>query len=219
MEQNLNPLFEQPKIDRRIVRTKKALHDALMELLKEKGYEAVTVEEITQRANVARATFYLHYQDKEDLLISEFIDVANERVQALSHIPFSVWVQNPNSLIEDGIDRADLPLMQVFVYVAEHADLIRILLQSDSAQRIAYKVSEIITHTTNEFIQSKLPGRDVPFRPGVPIDLLAAYFSGALLSSIYWWVENNLTPSPEQMARNFQQLFFPGASLLLPLGE
>ena len=55
------------KTDRRIQRTRQSLRTALLTLIKEKGYDAISIEEITERANVGRATFYLHYKNKEDL--------------------------------------------------------------------------------------------------------------------------------------------------------
>ena len=69
------------KTDRRIQRTRQSLRTALLELIKEKGYDAISIEEITERANVGRATFYLHYKDREDLLLEEFSEMANEKVQ------------------------------------------------------------------------------------------------------------------------------------------
>ena len=82
------------KTDRRIQRTRQFLRTALLELIKEKGYDAISIEEITERANVGRATFYLHYKDKEDLLLEEFREMANEKVQVLAEIPFSAWLQS-----------------------------------------------------------------------------------------------------------------------------
>ena len=57
------------KTDRRIQRTRELLRKALMELIDEKGYDAVTIQDITERANLGRTTFYLHYQSKEDLFL------------------------------------------------------------------------------------------------------------------------------------------------------
>lgn len=59
-------------IDRRAIRTRKALHDALMRLILRKGYEATTVQEVIDEANVGRSTFYAHYTGKEDLLRKGF---------------------------------------------------------------------------------------------------------------------------------------------------
>src|SRR3990172_4149344 len=66
------------KIDRRKERTQRLLRDAFMELIVEKGYDAVTILDITERANVARPTFYLHYNDKEDLLFKMMTEVYDD---------------------------------------------------------------------------------------------------------------------------------------------
>jgi AcrR family transcriptional regulator len=58
--------------DRRRVRTRQMLRNALLELIDEKGYESVTVQEITDRADLGRATFYLHFKDKDELLVATF---------------------------------------------------------------------------------------------------------------------------------------------------
>src|SRR5215213_8734136 len=57
-------------LDRRVQKTRKLLQDALIELVAEKGYESVTVQEILEKGNVGRSTFYAHFQDKEHLLHS-----------------------------------------------------------------------------------------------------------------------------------------------------
>ncbi|MEO8397816.1 MAG: helix-turn-helix domain-containing protein, partial [Chloroflexota bacterium] len=56
------------KPDRRIERTRQLLSKALMDLIIERGYDTITIQDITDRANVSRATFYLHYKDKDELL-------------------------------------------------------------------------------------------------------------------------------------------------------
>src|SRR5688572_17611341 len=56
------------KPDRRVEKSKRALAEALVRLMIDKGYEAITVADIAERANVGRSTFYAHYADKEDLL-------------------------------------------------------------------------------------------------------------------------------------------------------
>ena len=71
------------KIDRRIVRTRQLLRDSLMSLILEKGYEAVTVQHITDQANLGRATFYLHYKDKEELLVISLESLFDELVKTM----------------------------------------------------------------------------------------------------------------------------------------
>jgi AcrR family transcriptional regulator len=206
---------ELPKTDRRILRSKKALRDALVELIQEKGYDAVSVEEITQRANVGRATFYLHYKDKEELLLEEFIEIAQDRVQALSEIPISVWETNDNPVERFAESQPIMPLQKVFEHAAENAGLYRVLLRGESSPRLADQIRRIIAASINDIAEAARQKDPTPVKLEVPIDLLAAYFSGALLSSLSWWLSEKTPPSPSEMTRMFQHMFFPGIRRIL----
>ena len=203
------------KTDRRVQRTRQALRSALLELIKEKGYDSISVEEITQHANLGRATFYLHYKDKEDLLVDEFNIIVNERARIISDIPFSDWLpalENPDQATEN---KPAPPLLMAFQHVANHADLYRILLQNENSDRTLERIRKIIAQSITEFMQTKVENDPIPILFEVPIDLLAAYFSGALLSCVDWWLEQGKSFSPEEMTRMFQRLFFPGARKIL----
>jgi len=209
---------EAPKTDRRILRSKKALRDALVELIQEKGYDTVSVEEITQRANVGRATFYLHYKDKEELLLEEFIEMAKDRVQALSEIPISVWEERDNPVEFFAENQPMMPLQKVFEHAAENAGLYRVLLRGESAPRIADRIRGIIATSINEIAEATRQKEPIPVKLQVPIDLLAAYFSGALLSSLTWWLNEEQPASPSEMTRMFQSLFFPAVRRIITRG-
>jgi AcrR family transcriptional regulator len=210
--------IKNPKVDRRSLRTRQALRNALLALIKEKGFEAVSVEEITERANLGRATFYLHYQDKEDLLLDEFREIASNRVELLSEIPVSIWKLNKDSL-ELSAGRAPvMPLLSVFEHAAQNAELYRILLRGQSSQRIGGQIREIIAQSIHEIIQTRRQTEPPVTTMEVPVELLAAYFSGALMSSLNWWLEQETLPEPEEMARMFQHLFFPGVKKVMGLG-
>jgi len=200
--------------DRRVQRTRRALRNALLELVKEKKYDDISVEEITQHANLGRATFYLHYKDKEDLLVDEFNEIVNERARTISDIPFSDWLPalDPENAAEN---KPAIPLLMAFQHVNNHADLYRILLKSEKSDRTLERIRKIISQAISEFMQKKLESDPIPILFEVPIDLLAAYFSGALLSCVDWWFEQGLTYTPEEMTRMFQRLFFPGARRIL----
>ena len=202
------------KTDRRVQRTRRALRNALLELVKEKKYDDISVEEITQHANLGRATFYLHYKDKEDLLVDEFNAIVNERARTISDIPFSAWLPalDPDNAAEN---KPAIPLLMAFQHVNNHADLYRILLKSEKSDRTLERIRKIISQAISEFMQKKLENDPIPILFEVPIDLLAAYFSGALLSCVDWWFEQELSYTPEEMTRMFQRLFFPGARKIL----
>ena len=203
------------KTDRRVQRTRRALRNALLELITEKGYDSISVEEITQRANLGRATFYLHYKDKEDLLVDEFNEIVNERARIISDIPFSAWLpalENPDQATEN---KPAPPLQMVFQHIANHSDLYYILLKNEKSDRTLERIRKITSQAIYEFMQRKLKNDPIPILFEVPIDLLAAYFSGALLSCVDWWFEQELSFTPEEMTRMFQRLFFPGARKIL----
>ena len=203
-------IIETARVDRRILRTRKALRAALLELSKEKGFDAISVEEITERANLGRATFYLHYKDKEDLLLDEFREIASNRVQVLSEIPILIWKSNQGQieLVNNSVPL--MPLQLVFEHAFQNAALYRILLRGGSSKRIVDQIREIIAQSINDIIRTRKHTDPPPRPPEVPVELLAAYFSGALMSSINWWLEQAEPMPPVEMARSFQHLFFPG---------
>jgi len=207
------------KMDRRVLRTRKALRSALLELIKEKGYDSIAVEEITQRANLGRATFYLHYKDKEDLLVDEFNEIVNERARTISAIPFSDWLPALENSDHTTENKLATPLLMAFQHVANHADLYKVLLKNEKSDRTLERIRKIISQAITEFIQKKLEDDPIPILFEVPIDLLAAYFSGGLLSCVDWWFEQDLSYTPEEMTRMFQRLFFPGARKFLSVSN
>lgn len=203
------------KMDRRVQRTRKALRNALLELIKEKGYDSIAVEEITQRANLGRATFYLHYKDKEDLLVDEFNEIVNERARTISEIPFSDWLPELENPGPTAGDKPAPPLLMAFQHVANHADLYHILLNNEKSDRIFERIRKIVAQSITEFMHTKIENDPIPILFEVPVELLSAYFSGALLSCVDWWLEHGASYSPEEMTRMFQRLFFPGARKIM----
>jgi AcrR family transcriptional regulator len=207
------------KTDRRVMRTRAALRQALIELIREKGYEALTVEEIARHANLGRATFYLHYHDKDDLLLEEFSLLAGERVDALARVPFADWLPDTEDLTIDASNRPIQPFLMVFQHVADNAELYRILLRNPGSKRLAGRIREILIASINQFVQTKAKTDPIPILFEIPVDFLAAYFNGALVSSIDWWLENMEQVSVEEMTRMFQRLFFPGARKIMGLNK
>ena len=199
------------KTDRRIQRTRQSLRTALLTLIKEKGYDAISIEEITGRANVGRATFYLHYKDKEDLLLEEFSEMANEKVQVLSELPFAAWLPIPEEAVNAGMKHPSPPLLIVFEHIYENSDLYYILLKSEKSSRIVERIRKISTESIVKFMETKAKTEPIALHFKVPMDFFAAFFSGALLSTVDWWLEEEMHHTPEEVTRLFQSLFFRGA--------
>ena len=201
------------KIDRRIQRTRQALQTALLELTREKEYDDISVEEITERANVGRATFYLHYTDKEDLLLQYFSEMADDMVGLVSQIPFSEWLPSSEDLKgSPDEDKPLLPLVMVFQHIYEYSDFYGVLLKSENSSRIVERIRAISSENIVKFAQTKMQNDPIPVLYDVPVEFFASFFSGALLSSLVWWLEEDMQHSPEDVARMFRRLFFRGAS-------
>jgi AcrR family transcriptional regulator len=200
------------KTDRRIQRTRQSLRNALLELIKEKGYDAISTEEITQRANVGRATFYLHYKDKEDLLLDEFSEMADEKVQVLSKMPFSAWLQTREDTQTAEGKRIEPPLLIVFEHIYDNSELYFILVKSERSGRIIERIRKISTEAIVKFVETKAETDPIPFHFRVPIEFFAAFFSGALLSTVDWWLEEGLHHTPREITYLFQDLFIQGAT-------
>ena len=105
---------EQEKIDRRVRKTRKALREAMQVLMTEKGYDQVTIEELTERADIGRTTFYLHYSAKQDLLLEQFDELLEQLVGQLSDIPLTSWTQQGRMLPTE--DHPGRPICMVFTH-------------------------------------------------------------------------------------------------------
>ena len=201
--------------DRRVERTRTALKQALYELIDEKGYDQVTVEEITERANLGRATFYLHYRDKEDLLLEDVINLVDQMVEETTGMPWLRWRQAPDGSIP--MPNRPPPMVLVFQHVAENAEHYRIILRGQGSYTVGERLREIIIQAIKDVglarSQEGFPEREIQ----VPLDVIANYYAGSVMGLVSWWLENEMPYSPEKMAEYFQRLFFPGLMQVLGL--
>jgi AcrR family transcriptional regulator len=203
VEETTNSDPSSGRVDRRVARTRVALRDALHNLIHEKGYDAITVEEISQRADVGRATFYKHYKDKEDLLLEQFSELARDRVQLLAEIPLTGW--------DSEFNPPYIPLLFIFQNSAENAPLYRVVLHGEGAARVTARLRAIIHEALDAMVQSQGDTAELKLSTTVPIDFLASYLAGALIGSITWWLDQPMELDPTEMTRLFQKMFFPGA--------
>jgi AcrR family transcriptional regulator len=118
--------MDSKKPDRRRNRTRRNLKEALLALVLEKGYEGITVEEITHRADISRTTFYLHYRDKEQLLLELVDGMVNDLILQITQLPFTAWGRE--GLKGATPDPSSSPVMLIFKHAAEHANLYRVTL-------------------------------------------------------------------------------------------
>jgi AcrR family transcriptional regulator len=197
---------EKRKEDRRITRTKSALNQALAELVNEKGYESVTVEDITTRANLGRTTFYLHYQDKSDLLLEGLEEQLSQLANEIIQHPLIFWFRETNNNL----------LKSIFETFRENSEIFQIINREQSNKvydRFQNMVTRVITKLIDESPWAQKKAGSLP----VPIDYVIVYFSGAIWASIIWWTQNDFVLSTDEMVKSFRILFFPSLFRILKI--
>jgi AcrR family transcriptional regulator len=196
--------IEGKKEDRRITRTKEALHQALSELVKEKGYSAVTIEEITTRAKMGRTTFYLHYQDKEDLVLESMEDRLSSVIDLITSRPLLVWFRESNGRLME----------MIFESVMENKDIFAIICHEPSS-KVNDRFRKIIYTMSMQMISESPWAQKKVAQLNISIDFVINYFSGAMWSTIVWWADQGFDPNPKEMSKNFSKMFFPGLLRIL----
>lgn len=179
------------KRDRRIARTQQLLSDALMELVVERGYNAITIQDITDRANVSRATFYLHYKDKDELLFSSMEKTYDALVaDHIARLPTDLTQPQVEEIMCEAGD---------YEHVAAYADFYRAMISKDGSVGFVLRVMSYLAQAIQPLLetQAKQEGAE----PKVPVELIAAFCSGAQIGMMRWWLENELKYTPDEMAK------------------
>lgn len=177
--------------DRRVRRTRAALRDALLDLMAERGYEAVTVQDIIDRADVGRSTFYNHYADKDDLLRDGFADLRAIVTQT------ATTVTGPGRRL-----RFSLPLLR---HVHEQRRLLPALLAGGGRTPVLRQIEQVLTEVVREELTDSgaHDGR-------ISVDAMARYAVGAYLALMEWWLNSQPQMPPEEADRIFHTLVAPG---------
>ncbi|MEM8534508.1 MAG: TetR/AcrR family transcriptional regulator [Chloroflexota bacterium] len=187
------------KADPRVLRTRQLLRDALLDLIREKGFEAITIQDLTDRAQLNRVTFYLHYRDKQDLLTRSMEDMLDELVARAELTPL------PNSSNE--ADRGLEHLTGLFEHVAQHKDFYRVMLGKDGMASFAAQLRSYIEQFVYQRIESKQP--EINYLK-VPTNIYSRFMAAAYVGVIAWWLENDQPHSPAKMAEWLWRLTLSG---------
>ncbi|MBN2555236.1 MAG: TetR/AcrR family transcriptional regulator [Anaerolineales bacterium] len=178
-------------MDRRVQRTRKLLHDALLGLILEQGYESITVQEIVDRANLGRSTFYIHFKDKEDLLLKAM----EEGYRSLENHMKTAELK-PGSFA---------PLELVFDYAAENRELFLVVLHGAGKMAFYRQAHDYLSERMLEI------ARNLFQQPRIPLHFTALYFASALLGMLIWWLEADMPYSSVEMVSMMRVLFREGA--------
>ncbi len=187
--------------DRRIARTKEAIRDALTSLINEKGFEAITVSDIADRANINRGTFYLHYRDKFDLLDQIKAELMHDFTEIVSQAP-------QINLMAVGDDEEPMPVVvKIFEFLRDQASITHAVLSLTGEVSFKGQIKELIEMNLSRIgFFNYLKKEDWI----VPQDFFITYIVSAHLGVIQEWMGNGCRESPRQIAIFLSRLSYYG---------
>jgi AcrR family transcriptional regulator len=200
MNENVHPVRQRgpaasspPPADRRVRRTRQALTRALVELVLEKRYSAITIQDLLDRADVGRSTFYAHYRGKDDLLLRSFERMLDR--------------------FDDAIDRERpertrvAPVCELFRHVREFRNFHRALAHARMLDRLYQTGTTHLTRTIGRRIAALPSGSG---DAALPAPVVARASAGALLALLRWWLDEDAPFTPERMDELYHAIVLPG---------
>lgn len=178
--------------DRRIQRSREALEEALLGLILEKRYEKITVQDILDRAGVARSTFYAHFQDKEHLLTHGFGRLAAHLNAGLDTDPLNR---------DDG--KPLFGSLVFFRHAHQQRNLHRAMVEGGGADALL----QVVRKYLEQEIRAAIPEGEANT---VPSPLIARFLAGAMIAVSSWWLETGEQYSPEEIDAFFRKLAING---------
>jgi hypothetical protein len=171
-------------VDRRIQKTKKSLTEALIYLVLEKGYEKVTIQDIIDKANVGRSTFYIHYESKEQLLID-------------GHNNLNI------KMFDDPSNSKEIDFLNLFNHIAENKMLAKAMLGKKGGNimteffknNIALKIKK---RYSKNFGKTKIDQKTLTY--------LSEAAGAAIVSLIVSWIEDDMLFTAKEMASKAQNI-------------
>jgi AcrR family transcriptional regulator len=183
------------KPDRRILKTRDRLGDALIALIQEKPFDAIKIQEVLDRAGISRSTFYTHYRDKDDLFLSDAEDFLEMFTSYLSR----------RKEVSDRV----APVAEFFSHVGESRPLVDALVASGRIHPFMELARGYFARGIERRLTELPRGRRVPERSR---SAMAHAQAGALLSLMTWWLQRGNGSTAAEMDELFHRSFWSGAS-------
>ncbi|MFJ8413429.1 TetR/AcrR family transcriptional regulator [Bacillus paramycoides] len=176
------------KIDLRVIKTQRAIKNTFIQLIEEVGFEKVNVRKLIERAEVNRSTFYLHYQDKYDLLNK----IEDELLEGLRHIIMDTTLTKTveqNSVSDSRLEKMN----KVANYLFDNKKIIRLLTSDKGDPTFLSKIGGIF--------ESIWIDKKVVIIPNIPKRYAFAVLAGMLTNLIGEWIRSDFEETPEQFSQ------------------
>lgn len=179
-------------MDRRILKTRSVIKESLTSLMKEKPFDKITIKDITDKANINRATFYLHYMDKYDLLEQSQNDILNEIREVLADA-FKIF--NPQSLpIQDAT--TIIPFLScVYECIGKNSDFVKVILGGNGDLNFHLKFKSLIEELIKKISVIKTPDAFC-----IPLKYLIETATSMHIGIISRWLEDGMVETPYELA-------------------
>ena len=181
------------KTDRRSQRTRELLQKALIELIGKRGLDEITIQDIVDRANVGRTTFYLHYKSKDELFISCHQSIVSE---------FHLGSLHPLSREELLSPKAPAGMTSIYQHFEDGRASLYSIFQGENSLPILRRMRELNAQEIEANLRSVFSGAD----SAIPLNMLANYLAGAHISLLQWWLDKRRPYKPQELAQTFHRL-------------
>lgn len=181
--------------DRQAQRTRKLLLKAFIELVDERGYDVITIQDIVDRANVGRTTFYSHYKSKDELLMSYHEAFLGEYRSILLHL-------HPLSRKELLCPETPPATISAYRHVDETRSRMHSIFYGKDGPLILRRIRDLSTREIEGNLRAVFSEAD----SAIPLDLLANYLAGAQIALMQWWLEKRRPHKPEALALTLQRM-------------
>jgi AcrR family transcriptional regulator len=186
--------------DRRVHRTRRILNEALIALIVEKGYSRITVQDILDRADVGRSTFYAHFRDREALLVACFDNVRDELRREIDAMTPGASPPDPAR-----------PAAAIFAHAQRRRPVYRALCGKQGGTIVLEHLHGLVRGLLQEHLQPHLAaaGSDVP------VEVVAEFYASATIGLLSWWVDRDFPYEPSQLTELYRRLATPGMLAVL----
>jgi len=181
------------KIDRRVQRTREILQSSLIDLMRERNYDAITIQDIVNRANIGRTTFYLHYNSKDELFLNCHEAMVRE---------FRIGLLHP--LTKEELLSPKIPRGLKLAY--QHLEGARATLYSVFLGKDSLILLRQLRDWNAQQIESNLRAAFAEVESTIPLDVLSNYLAGAQIALLHWWLEKRRPHTLEELGQRLHAL-------------
>lgn len=185
-------------MDRRQQKTRTAIFNAFSALLAEKGYTHITVQEIIDRANVGRTTFYTHFETKDELLKALCEELFGHIINS------TLDCTHTHGLYSDG-SAPESVFCHLLQHLQENDNNILGLLSCESSEIFLRYFKDSL----NKLIETQFINQNRNHNVDIPQDFLINHLSGSFVEMVLWWIKGGMKQTPEELDQYFRNVIEP----------